>query len=578
MNPIVKRCRELPYFDEFELATLKQMASRGEALDLQGGRALFRQGDPSTSLYFLLSGRLAVVRTTADGDEVVGYIRAGEPVGEMSLLTQEKHSASVFALRDSRILALSYGEFDQLFDEKADFASALAMSIVQRSRHPTASFEASSPRVFALIGSSPSIDLAGQAKKLASRISRYGKSVRILSENDQPDDAYEFEKLEGEHDILILTTEVSDTEWYRFVLRHTDRFFVFVRRDSRPPRPFPLTTKEAAAARKFRLVDLVMLQEGQDASSTAEWVGALDANRIFHCHESRDFDRLARAIVGKTVALVLSGGGARAYAHIGALKALRSKKIPIDFVCGASMGGIVAACVAMGWDDTEVSQRITDAFVDSNPLGDHILPVVALTRGRLVEERLKRHFGDTLIEDLKIPFFCVSSELTEGVMRVHRRGRLRNALRASISLPGILPPIVDGDDLLVDGAVINNFPTDVMESLHRGVTIGVDVARSGTISVDAYRDPPNFFQWVRRHGIKSAPPIVALLMRSATARRELSLIQHPADMLVTPSVKGVELRDWKKFDIAVEDGYRSMLESIEANPELLALAETTEEY
>jgi len=193
---------------------------------------------------------------------------------------------------------------------------------------------------------------------------------------------------------------------------------------------------------------------------------------------------------------------------------------------------------------------------------------VALTRGRLVEERLKRHFGDKKIENLELPFFCVSSELTQGVMRVHRRGVLRDALRASISLPGILPPIVDGEDLLVDGAVVNNFPTDVMENLHRGVTIGVDVARAGTISVDAYRNPPNFFQWIRRHGIRSAPPIVALLMRSATARHESTHIQHPADMLVTPSVGGVELRDWKKFDVAVKSGYESTLEAIGANNQL----------
>jgi len=568
MNEIVTRCRELPYFDEFETSTLNQLAKRGELLDLAGGRALFRQGEPSSSLYFLLSGRLVVVRSRTDADEVVGYVRAGEPVGEMSLLSKELHSASVFALRDSKILKIPYEEFDDLFDQKADFASALAMSIVSRSRHPTASFESASPRVFAVISSSPSIDLARICDRLARKIKKHDKKVLVLTEDDHPKSTYEFERLEREYDVLLLTTKVTDTDWYRFVLRHTDRFFVLARQDSKPPRPFPLTTTDAAAARKFRLVDLVMLHEGQDAKSTSEWAFALDANRIFQCNDEDDFNRLARAISGRTVALVLSGGGARAYAHIGSVRALRERGIPIDFTCGASMGSIIAACVAMGWEDDEIEERIRDAFVKSNPLGDHVFPVVALTRGRLVEERLKRHFGDKKIENLELPFFCVSSELTQGVMRVHRRGVLRDALRASISLPGILPPIVDGEDLLVDGAVVNNFPTDVMENLHRGVTIGVDVARAGTISVDAYRNPPNFFQWIRRHGIRSAPPIVALLMRSATARHESTHIQHPADMLVTPSVGGVELRDWKKFDVAVKSGYESTLEAIGANNQL----------
>ena len=569
MNDIVNRCRELAYFDEFETKTLRQMARRGALLELEGGGCLFEQGQNSEALYFVLSGRLAVVRAGREGDEVIGYIRSGEPVGEMSLLAREAHSASVYALRDAAILKIPFAEFDKLFDDHADFASALASTILLRARHPDASFEGASPKVFALISSSPSVDVEAMAQKLSKSIESYGNRVAILSDDDHPEELFEFEQIERANDILLLTCRVEDSSWYRFVLRHADRFFVLARRDSRPPTPFPLTTDAASPARKFRLVDLIMLHEGQDAQSTPAWTEALDANRIFHLRDSDDFNRLVRAICGKTVALVMSGGGARAYAHIGAVKAIRERGLPIDFVCGASMGGIIAACVAMGWDDAEISERIRDAFVSSNPLGDHVLPVVALTRGKRVEERLKKHFGDVEIENLSIPFFCVSSELTQGVMRVHRRSSLRKALRASISLPGILPPVVDGDALLVDGAVTNNFPTDVMANIHRGVTIGIDVARAGTISVDAYADPPSFLEWVRRHGFSSAPPIVALLMRAATARLEATQKQHPADLMIAPSVKGVELRDWKKFDEAVESGYQATRLALEENEALL---------
>ena len=274
-------------------------------------------------------------------------------------------------------------------------------------------------------------------------------------------------------------------------------------------------------------------------------------------------------ISGKSVGLVLSGGGARAYAHIGAIRAIREVDLPIDFVCGASMGAIVAACVAMGWSNDDIEMRIRDAFVESNPLGDHVLPVVALTKGALVEERLEKHFGETLIEDMAIPFFCVSSDIAEGRARVHRRGVLRKALRASIALPGILPPVVDGDALLVDGAVINNFPTDIMATSHRGMSIGIDVARRGTIDIRAFDDPPSFFGWVRKHGIKSAPPIVSLLMRTATARHEATLKVHPADIMIAPTVPGVELRDWEAFEEAVVDGYKTTRAAIEENWALL---------
>jgi NTE family protein len=226
------------------------------------------------------------------------------------------------------------------------------------------------------------------------------------------------------------------------------------------------------------------------------------------------------------------------------------------------MGAVVGACAAMGWDDDEIERRIRHSFVASNPLGDHVLPVVALTRGALVESRLDQNFGEALVEDMETPFFCVSSELTKGEAFIHREGLVKKALRASVSLPGILPPVVVGDRLYVDGAVINNFPTDLMSDIHRGITIGVDVARRGTISAVDYANPPGFFAWIRQHGLKTPPPIVALLMRAATAREDVSPKGRAVDILITPEVSGVQLRDWKKYDMAVADGYETARRAI----------------
>jgi len=511
-----------------------------------------------------------VVRHGPAGDEVIGYVRTGEPVGEMSLLSGETRTASVYALRDTELLSLTRIEFEEIFDEEPDFASAIARAILARTRHPDTKFQQSSPRVFALIASSPSVDIDRYADRLARSIARFQMTVKTITETSPDFDYLGFDDVESKHDVVLLAAKVSDSSWYRFVLRHADRFFVFARRDARPPRPFPLSPSETSPARRFRLVDLVMIHEGRQLDTIEDWVDAIDGNRVFHWTNQASADRLARVIAGKTVGLVLSGGGARADAHIGAVRALRERGLPIDFVCGASMGGVIAACVAMGWDDDEIEARIRDAFVASNPLGDYVLPVVALTRGRLVEERLQRHFGEKLIEELEVPFFCVSSELTEGVERIHRRGVLRHALRASISLPGILPPVVDGNRLLVDGAVMNNFPTDIMANLHRGVTIGLDVARQGTISVDAFVDPPGFFSWVRHHGFGSAPPIITLLMRAATARREQTHKVHPADIMIAPAAAGVELRDWKKYDEAVAAGYEAACAALDEQWDTLA--------
>jgi NTE family protein len=569
MQALADRVKDMPFFARFDAAALEATLARASWFTLTGGSTLFAQGGPSDQIYFTLAGRLIVARARDGVEETVGYVRSGEPVGEMSFLASEPHSASVYALRDTELLAIERADAEYLLDEVADFASAVARSIVARARRPAATFSKSSPRVFALVSTSPSIDIEQHGRTLLATVKSCGVRAAMISDPETLD-ADAFDDKEATHDVILLPTRVGDNAAHRFALRHADRFVVFARQDARPPRPFALAPTEDSPARRFRLVDIVMLHEGRITGSVADWVDAADANRVFHVSGPRSEERLARAIAGRTVALVFSGGGARAYAHIGAVQAIRERNIPIDFVCGASMGAIIAACVAMGWKDDEIEARIRDAFVVSNPLGDHVLPVVALTRGRIVEERLKRHFGDVLIEDLEIPFFCVSSELTQGVVRIHMRGRLRDALRATISLPGILPPVVDGERLLVDGAVMNNFPSDIMATLHRGLTIGVDVAQEGMISARSFENPPGFLDWMLHHGLKAPPPIVALLMRTATARQRLRPEEGPADLIIAPKAPGVQLRDWKLYDLAVADGRQSAAAALDANPALLS--------
>jgi NTE family protein len=222
----------------------------------------------------------------------------------------------------------------------------------------------------------------------------------------------------------------------------------------------------------------------------------------------------------------------------------------------------------MGWDDGEIEARIRRAFVDSNPLGDYVVPVVSLSRGKRVETRLAEHFGDTLIEDLRIPFYCVSTNLVTASAQVRRSGSLRDALRASISLPGILPPVVDGaNTLLVDGAVVNNFPVDVMKEMHRGPIIGVDVARRSTIDPNDFVDAPDFIGWVTRRGFQTAPPIASLLMHTATLTVDPWMGRDGADLLITPEMADVDLRDWKKFDSAVAAGYEATVAALRRRAE-----------
>ena len=212
-----------------------------------------------------------------------------------------------------------------------------------------------------------------------------------------------------------------------------------------------------------QLTDLILLHpDGQGAPNGSEaWVEAMRPARLFHLRDGHngDADRLARVLTGQSVGLVLSGGGARAYAHVGAVKALHERGVPIDFVGGVSMGAIIGAGVAMGWDDAELEMRIRRAFVESSPLDDIAFPMIALTHGDKVRERLTEHFGDRRIPDLWLPFFCLSANLTTGAYQLHRTGAgAQQALRASISLPVRAAPVTIDKNVLVVATVLEELP------------------------------------------------------------------------------------------------------------------------
>jgi NTE family protein len=306
--------------------------------------------------------------------------------------------------------------------------------------------------------------------------------------------------------------------------------------------------------------------QGDVRRDTARWRQSVPAERVLHvCDDDEaDLARVARLLTGRSTGLVLSGGGARGYAHIGALRALREHGIPFDFLGGTSMGAVIAAGVALGWNGEELETRVRAAFVDTNPLNDFALPMVALMKGLKVRERLAEHFGDWDICDVRLPFFCMSSDLTRGLPVLHDRGSLVEALRASIALPGILPPVQVGDSVLVDGGVMCNLPAEMMRGIHAGPIVAVDVSIDSGLFPRDIAVPKSLMKWAYSGEWRKGPPIVSLLLRSATvtAHRDLVAARKAADVLIVPKLDGVEIRNWKAFEPAVAAGYAAAQEAL----------------
>jgi len=537
------------------------------AFTLHGGRVLFSAEDPADTLYFVRTGRLGVLRRE-DGQEqqFVGVVRSGEPVGEMALIAGTAHTATVIAIRDTEILALPRAKLLVEARKRPRVMAELARLVILRMREKAARAAASDPTVFGFVGLDPEIDVTALLGEVKVQLAGLGFTAVIIGKEGMASPLSWFASMEHEHDFVLFAAEAGETEWMEVCGRQVDRLFLVGDGECKPPSAS--SGFAADTLRQHRLIDLVLLHNPRISRprGTAAWLDALGANRVLHLRRGVEADtaRLARVVSGTAVGVVLSGGGSRAYAHMGAVRALREAGHPIDFIGGCSMGAIVGAGVALGWSDDEIERRIRHAFVDSSPVADIAFPIIAMTRGRRVETRLKENFGRVEISDLWLPFFCVSSNLTTGSHQVHRRGRLTRALQASSAVPGVLPPVVEGDDVLVDGAVLRNFPADVMRGVHRGPIVGVDVSRSRGLSAADVAGPPSIWRWLLSGDWMRGPPIVSLLMRSATVSsvRELIAAREATDLLIQPQVEGIEIRDWKAFTPAVEAGHAATLAAL----------------
>jgi NTE family protein len=528
---------------------------------LPGGRTLFEAGEAADSLYFLMAGRLGAVRREPGQEpQFLGLIRPGEPAGEMAMVAGTAHTATVVALRDSEIVAIPRAAFFQAVHDDPEIMSELAHLMILRTRGATGS-SLGEPAVYGFVGVGAGVRVRELVEGIGRAITALGYTVTTMGAEAASAPTEWFSNVEATHDIVLYAAETSEEAWKTVIGRQVDRLFRIGHGGRKPPRDTQIYASEPL--RQQHLVDLILVQDPDRASPAGSdaWLERDAAARLFHVRrdDPDDIARMARVLVGQSVGLVLSGGGARAYAHVGVIRALREAGVPIDFVGGSSMGAIIAAGLAMGWDDDEMTHRICKAFVTTSPLGDIAFPIIAMTLGVKVHDRLREHFGDVQIADLWLPYFAISSDLTAGSYRVHRRGRLRDALEASIALPGILPPVVVDGHVLVDGAVTKNFPSDIMRTMHLGPIVGVDVTQARGLSADDVKGPASIWRWLISGDWLRGPPIVSVLMRAATLStgREQQAGRDCTDVLIIPDVSGVEIRNWKAFDPAVEAGYRA---------------------
>jgi NTE family protein len=487
----------------------------------------------------------------------------------MSLISgEESHSAQLVALRDTELLRISPDGFESLIQRHPRVMMNLMRVLVKRLQETTQRpADAGRPKTFAMIPLQEGLGDEPIARRIASVLVQMGSKAAVLDANSAEQSAEWFNAFEAAHDVVFYRGDAPDSAWTQLCLRQADRILLLAESD----RPLPLRPLDLPAfkERATGLPQLLLLHRSGRADELPEHFalrsGLFESHHHVRAHNMDDIRRLARFISGRAVGLVLAGGGARGFAHIGVIKALIEANVPFDHLGGTSMGGIIAAGIALEWNLDELIARMRDVFVKSNPLSDYTIPLIALVRGKKVSNLLREHFGDVRIEEMPRPFFCVSSDLTSGRIHVHRAGPLWRALRASVALPGILPPVTHHGHLLVDGGVMNNLPVDVMSQHATGPIIASDVTGELDIRVTDERYGERPWWWLLWQRMRGTPSILSILMRSGTVGSEAQrrLVRDQVNYLFEPPLPDIGLRDWKKFDQAVAEGYEHAIGVIE---------------
>jgi predicted acylesterase/phospholipase RssA/CRP-like cAMP-binding protein len=581
-------------FGPLESALLDELEPRIEWVRVRGGEALFRPGDPGDALYIVLAGRLRVIGAADRRREApVEEIGRGQPIGMTSLLTRRPRNATVVAIRDTDLARITAGTL-RWFTERHPAASIPIMAeLADRLERSAVAPLSGGDRTatFAILPHGRT-DVATFAASLSANLAEHGR-VAILTSADttsaRPEGAGSFgadsdaawkplqhwlDEREAAHDYVIYVGDSTITPWTDQCLRQADHVLV-VADATADPAPSDVEAQltgrwtEFAAPRR----SLVLLQPDDlpEPRDTARWLAPRSVDQHVHIRRgsAADLARLGRLLSGHGICLVLGGGGARGYAHIGVVRALEEAGVPIDMVGGTSMGALIGAGVARRW----TADKLTDVFSRSTGrLFDPTPPIVSLMSGQRIWRAIDDSYHGIDVEDLWLPFFCVSTNLTRAIPAVHRSGPLSRAIRASASLPGILPPVYADGDLLVDGGLLDTLPVGVMRQLNGGGrVIAVDVAP--TVDVAANQDFGNHLSGWRllreriRHPRtpRGIPGIFELLSRTV-AVPGLFLERHlktaPADLLLRPPVEAWDTLDLARVQPIAEAGYQFAVEPI----------------
>jgi NTE family protein len=582
------------HFASDDAEILETIQSEADYIDLGPGEVLFRHGDISDDVYFVLAGRLRALSESEPGaSKVLGEIGRGETIGELAMFTGEPRSASIIALRNSSVVKVSHAVIEATITKQPQIALSMTRLVIERFRRRERERQAPVMPVNVCI---LPITAGPEAAKFADRLRAAqppsDMPIAIISSEDitarfdaEADSAVwrrygavaEFVgRIEAQCSAIYLAADASDSAWTRFCLQHADEILLLA--DAEHDGGLSDVEQRCFAGKTPVTIarqTLVLLHQATTRTprGTARWLDARQVSRHFHIRPElpRDIRRLARIISGRAVGLVLAGGGAKGFAHVGVIRALEEADMEVDYVGGTSIGAIIGMELALGLNAGEITAAVRKAFLlhpKGNITGDYnFIPMVSLIKGLRSHGATAAAIRDAAgadidVEDTWKTLFVIASNYSTGSEAVLSRGNLARSVIASYAVPGALPPAFIDGHMMYDGATFNNFPVDVMAQLGVGKIIGVDLSTNHGRSFAIDRVPSPFtllLDKLRPHSKRRfhLPSMPETLLASSfiTSISKQKATRKFVDLLFRPRVSRVGLLDWKRYDDVVAIGY-----------------------
>uniref|UniRef100_A0A914HBH3 Neuropathy target esterase sws n=1 Tax=Globodera rostochiensis TaxID=31243 RepID=A0A914HBH3_GLORO len=600
---------------------------------LDSGEAVYRQGDFSESFFMVLSGRLrsvshkVAIEEFGKGD-VLGLVDVLQHNPRATTVLAVRYSQ--LARIPEGLLNFVKMQYPQVGFR---LVRLLGQYYAGRSHFPTISHPSSDPltqrnlHTIAVFPASTDVPLVSFTCELYHALSATTRVLRLSSKSvierlgvesvmERDADFRLMHWLNAQEDtfqLLLYECDYTATNWTRRCLRQADAILVVAFGDKMPPEKHVIDDHLKMSHDGLRSRKELVLLWRHDVfcpKGTFEWlkgswfsghyhVRAPDRmfagvnnpgnneHQILEFYESNvfpfsvdihgDFARLGRIISGNAVGLVLGGGGARGAAHVGVIRALRQNGVPIDMIGGTSIGSLVGGVLASNPYEQDGFEHKTHFWFMGmgsvwKALMDFTYGYVARFTGSHFNSLLMELFDEKHIEDLWLPYFCVTTDITDSEMRVHRTGPLWRYVRASMSLAVWLPPICDSEDghYLLDGGYVNNLPADVMRSFGARTVIAVDVSSADDKDFHNYGDSVSgvwaqlraLNPWSTKLRILTGQEIQDRLAFVSSVRQLEMVKKAPYCNYLRPPIAAFLTMDFAKFETIKSSGYRYAAEIV----------------